>query len=349
MDSSLPTFQMDLSEVNEIIRSYSLNRVLLQFPEGLIEPLSLKVVKELREFFPSLEIYISANPCFGACDLAINEAVLLQCELLVHFGHSDFGFPLKEGTPLPVAYVPVLCPGFPEILTRNVLKLLHSRKWTHIAIFTTIQHLNSLTAFKAELTHSGIKLFLPNSRDDGCYQILGCLTPKITSPNLDGIICIAGGHFHAQAVLLRYSLPVIHIDPFIREINIFTEDFKSEFFKKRYAQIFHAKEAQTWGLLVGTKSGQYRPEEMKLARKWFTQAKKEIICFTSDFITPTYLENFVYIQAWVFLACPRLALESYSLRTPVLTLQELAVALGKLSWEDYIINPFLSPSLVNNL
>ncbi|MFX1251728.1 MAG: diphthamide biosynthesis enzyme Dph2 [Promethearchaeota archaeon] len=343
----IPTFEMDLSEVVEIIKTERLSRVLLQFPSGLIEPLSQKAINLLQKIANTLEIYISADVCFGACDLAINEAKLLQCELLIHFGHSDFGFPFKDED-IRVVYIPVTVPPLTEKLANQALKIILDQKWKKIAIFTTIQHMNRLNELLSKLTNSKINI-LSNKAGEPCQQILGCLIPKVSTQNLDAIVCVAGGNFHVEAVQLRNSIPVLHIDPFIGEYTILSERTKVEFFKKRYAQIYHTKAAKKWGILIGVKSGQYRPKEILLAKKWLDEAQKTIYLFTSGFINPNYLDNFVYIDAWIFSACPRLGLELHSTSVPILTIQELAVVLDKLKWEEYVQDPFISPYLIEKI
>ncbi|MFX0062013.1 MAG: diphthamide synthesis protein [Candidatus Hermodarchaeota archaeon] len=339
-----PTFEMDLSEAIEIIKTERINRVLLQFPSGLIEPLSQKAIKILQNISSTLELYTSADVCFGACDLAINEAKMLQCELLIHFGHSDFGYPFNDED-IRVVYIPITVPPLAEKIANQVLEIILERKWKKIAIFTTIQHLNRLNTLISKLSNSEINI-LSNKTGKPCQQILGCLIPVIPTQDIDAIVCVAGGNFHVEAIQLRYSIPILHIDPFIEEYIILSERTKIEFFKKRYAQIYHAKAAKKWGILIGVKSGQYRPKEIALAKKWLDEAQKTTFLFTSGVVNPTYLENFVYIDAWIFSACSRLSLELHSTSTSILTIQELAVVLGKLSWEKYVQDPFVSPYLI---
>ena len=68
----------------EIIKLGS-KRVLLQFPEGL-KPDAPKLAK-IIEKCGALAI-ISADPCYGGCDIAVSEAEGLGVDLIVHFGHA---------------------------------------------------------------------------------------------------------------------------------------------------------------------------------------------------------------------------------------------------------------------
>ncbi|MCL4403204.1 diphthamide synthesis protein, partial [Candidatus Marsarchaeota archaeon] len=62
-------------------------RILLQFPEGLKQE-ALRHAKELES--EGNEVFISASPTYGACDLAIDEAKNICADKIIHFGHAEF-------------------------------------------------------------------------------------------------------------------------------------------------------------------------------------------------------------------------------------------------------------------
>jgi 2-(3-amino-3-carboxypropyl)histidine synthase len=62
-------------------------RILLQFPEGLKQQ-ALSHAKRLES--EGNEVFVSASPTFGACDLALDEARAINADKLVHFGHCEF-------------------------------------------------------------------------------------------------------------------------------------------------------------------------------------------------------------------------------------------------------------------
>jgi len=66
---------------------------ILQIPDGLKRKV-LKIADELGD------VLIDCESCFGACDLAIQEAKNLSCEKIIHYGHSK----ILE-TEVPVEYV----------------------------------------------------------------------------------------------------------------------------------------------------------------------------------------------------------------------------------------------------
>src|SRR5271157_3184379 len=74
-------------------------RILLQFPEGLKQ----KALELSRKYeSEGHEVILSASACYGACDIAIDEARWLKADRIVHFGHNSF---VKADLGVPVEYV----------------------------------------------------------------------------------------------------------------------------------------------------------------------------------------------------------------------------------------------------
>ncbi len=79
-------FDFEEERIKQEITKLGAKRVLLQLPEGL-KPEAPRLAKIVEES-GALAI-ISADPCYGACDIAVNEAERLGVDLIVHFGHSN--------------------------------------------------------------------------------------------------------------------------------------------------------------------------------------------------------------------------------------------------------------------
>ncbi|HLN90198.1 MAG TPA: diphthamide synthesis protein, partial [Candidatus Binatia bacterium] len=78
-------FDFEEGRIKQEIVKLGAKRVLLQMPEGL-KPEAPKIA-EVVEKSGALAI-ISADPCYGACDIAVREAQSLGVDLIVHFGHA---------------------------------------------------------------------------------------------------------------------------------------------------------------------------------------------------------------------------------------------------------------------
>jgi 2-(3-amino-3-carboxypropyl)histidine synthase len=106
-------------------------------------------------------------------------------------------------------------------------------------------------------------------------------------------------------------------------------------FKQRWAVIEDAKEAKTFGVLLGTKPGQKRLEEALQVKKKLEGNGKMAYLLAAREITPEALMEFPTIDAFVNTACPRISLDdSTKFRKPILTKNEALVAIGELPWEE---------------
>ena len=79
-------FDFEEERIKQEIVKQGAKRVLLQLPEGLKPEASR--LSMIVEKAGALSI-ISADPCYGACDLGDNDANRLGADLVVHFGHSQ--------------------------------------------------------------------------------------------------------------------------------------------------------------------------------------------------------------------------------------------------------------------
>src|SRR3989344_2297259 len=88
-------------QIADEVKQTGAKRVLLQMPDGL----KGKATALMRELHAAgIESILSADPVYGACDIPVNEARQLKCDLIVHVGHSKFYRDAEHG--FPVLYVP---------------------------------------------------------------------------------------------------------------------------------------------------------------------------------------------------------------------------------------------------
>src|SRR6218665_1395095 len=69
------------------IRKANARRVCLQFPDGLFI-FAVPITNILREFNPDVEFVIMADTVYGACCVDDCKAKELDCDMLIHYGHS---------------------------------------------------------------------------------------------------------------------------------------------------------------------------------------------------------------------------------------------------------------------
>ena len=82
----IPGYSIDLEKIVKTIKKEKYKRVALQLPEGL-KTYASRIV-EFLENKTKATIIVSADPCFGACDIANNELKNLHVEFVIHIGHA---------------------------------------------------------------------------------------------------------------------------------------------------------------------------------------------------------------------------------------------------------------------
>jgi 2-(3-amino-3-carboxypropyl)histidine synthase len=166
--------------------------------------------------------------------------------------------------------------------------------------------------------------------------VIGCdfSNAQSISKDVEAFLFLGGGRFHAIGVELTTGKPTIIADPYEKRAYSLHDEVL-RVLKKRWASISEAKEAETFGVLIGLKTGQERVgKALEMKEKLEKNGKKATLLAVRE-VTPSVLMQFPDIDAYVNTACPRISLDdTLSFRTPVLTFNETLVMLGEISWEE---------------
>ena len=321
----------DLEEdrlVNEVRRRKA-NLVIIQLPEGL-KPEGPRLAS-LIEARTDASAIIMADPCYGACDLALGEAESLGVDMIVHYGHSE----MIQQTSHPTFYIEAKSKT--DVKTAIEAALLLLTPWKNIGLVTTVQHIHKLGEVKELLLKSRkVPMVGDSGRLKYAGQVVGCdySNAKAISNDVDAYLFIGGGKFHAIGVALSTSKPTIVADPYERKAFPI-QDKTTHILKKRWASIHEAKQAERMGILVGLKTGQKRLEKAIQLKRIADDLRKKTTLLAVTEITPEVLMQFPSIDAFVNTACPRVSLDdSGRFRKPLLTPREMLVALDQLNWEE---------------
>lgn len=314
--------------VNEVQRKKA-NLVIIQLPEGL-KPEGPRLASVIEERTDASAIII-ADPCYGACDLALSEAESLGADMIIHYGHTE----MMQQTSHPTLFIEAESEIDIKTAIQAAVPLL--KPWRTIGLVTTVQHIHKLGEVKELLLKSGKTPVVGDSRRfKYAGQVVGCdySNVKAVSKEVDAYLFIGGGRFHAIGVALSTSKPTIVADPYERKAFLIQKT-AANFLKKRWASIHDAKRAGRIGILIGLKTGQKRLEKAMELRRIADDLRKETTLLAVTEITPETLMQFPSIDVFVNTACPRISLDdSERYLKPLLTPRELLVALGQLSWED---------------
>ncbi|MBU3896639.1 MAG: diphthamide biosynthesis enzyme Dph2 [Nanoarchaeota archaeon] len=251
----------------------------LQIPDGL-KTKALEIADELGD------VVISCESCYGSCDIREDEAKLLGCDEIVHYGHSKM-----IDSDIKVEYVEKRESYDP---TEALGKL--NIKFNKIGLISAVQFLDSLDIAKKVL---GNRAILGG-------QVLGCdvsNAEKIVD-KVDCFLFIGSGKFHAIGVALKTGKPVFILNV---EHNRIEEVDVRLFEKQRIAAQVISRDAKVWGILVSTKLGQMNIKLAKQVRDKLKPKKSYIL--SMDEIRPEKLEG-IKVDAYVNTACPRIAIEN---------------------------------------
>jgi len=272
-------------------------KVFVQIPEGL-KYFSIKILNELKKIDASP--FLCAEPCFGACDIRDKDAKLLNCDLILHFGHRKFYKNFE--TEIPVIYIPL---NIEINIKKEILNNITENK---VGVVSNVQHLSSLENVKKSLEEIGKEVII------GGY-ILGCYfeNAKKIEKDVECFLFIGSGSFHVKELKRFTKKPVYHFDPEKNEIKKIEEDKKQEI--KRFLKIEKLKDAKRVGILISTKPGQY--ENVEKIEKYLEKMGKDVYKIVADRITN---EKLIGMDVDIFLntACPRIE-EDY-FKKPVINL-----------------------------
>lgn len=329
-------YNLEEQRISEEIKKQKAKRVLLQLPEGLKKeaPRLSNILQEKTQ----ATILVSGEPSWGACDLSVDEAKRLNIDLIVHFGHAPFHHP-----DIPVLYIET---HYEKDIKKIVTTYLATySKYKTVGLVASVQHVHQLPMIKKILEQQGMKVIIPEGKGRAFHQgqILGCeyTGPKGIEKDIEAYLTIANG-FHALGLLLSTEKPVILINPATDEIQDLTPQ-RAKYILQRDMYIEQARKAQSFGIIISTKSGQINTVMAEQLKNKIIAHNKEATIITLEEVRPNELNNFSTIDVFVTTACPRLAIEDTPrFSKPIITIKELLVALDELSFEESLKSGFIT-------
>lgn len=323
-------FDFEEERIKQEIARLGAKRVLLQMPQGL-KPQAARIAKAIEA--SGAVAIISADPCYGACDIAISEAEGLDADLIVHFGHARM---VKQGK-IPALYVEAHSNVSIDAAVLQAIPLLSN--YSKIGLATSIQHLKTLKKAEQILTDAGKTVHIGNSGQmPYAGQVLGCnySNAKTIADQVEAFLFIGGGMFHALGIALGTSKPTIIADPYDNRAYAITGEAQ-RLLKQRYASIQEAQVAKTFGILVGLKLGQKHLDSALQVKALAEKTGRSAFLLAGREITPEALLEFPGIDAYVNTACPRISLDAPGkFQKPILTVNEFMVVCGEISWMDML-------------
>lgn len=331
-----PSYNLEIERLIDEIARRRARRILIQIPDGLKpRAASLSNIIESRT---SAETFLSSSSCYGACDIALEQAKLLRADLIVHYGHTQFTL----GDSVPIIFLDARS----DLDLVSLLRKAEDEvsRWKKVGVATTVQHLDALKTVKDQLATRGIQAVIAprggHNIHDG--QIVGCdYTPlKIIADEVESFLVI-GSKFHGLGASLAVSKPVVLADPYSNRVTDMDKE-RERIIQRRYASIDQAKEAKNFGVILCTKTGQYNPAGAAAIKRQISNRGRTVCTIVADEITPDLLLNFEEVQVFVNTACPRLSLDDADrFAKPILSPKEALVTVGEMEWKNLLEQGFL--------
>lgn len=325
-------YDFDKAGLLRKIQEAKAKRVVLQLPDGL-RPHGFDMAKFL-ELEGGVEVIVSGDPCWGACDLALDQMKKFEADLIVHCGHAEIP-PLSVPN---VIYVEARAPWDISDPIKKAIVLLQEEE--RIGLLATVQHVQKLDEAKKILESAGKKVSIGKAAGWLKYngQVLGCdyNSVRFVAKDVDAFVLVAGGNFHGVGVYFTSGKRTIVVDPYTKEARDIT-DLAKRTLRKRYASVTKFRNCNKIGILVDTKSGQFNLKTTMYLKEKLEKRGKTCIVMAVAEIRPDELSSFNDLEAFVNTACPRVAVEDEErFEKPILNPNEVMLALGEIDLEKYL-------------
>ncbi len=307
--------------IREICESKGFKKILIQIPEGL-----RIYVDEICNELSNFDVFISLDPCYGACD------VKRDFDATFHIAHTKI-FECEN-----VFFIDY----FQEVRSlNNLLKFLDELP-KNIGIVTTAQFGYFMNELKSILEKSGKVVHIAKgkySKFPG--QIFGCYfePARIVEKNVDCFLFFGTGKFHAIGLGLITNKPIYCFDPILDKFFTIKNDVE-RYIRRRLIEISRAKntDMKRIGIIISSKPGQKRiGTALKLKEEIKRIGAKPFFLYMDD-ISPDKLVGLNF-DFYINTACPRLVDDYEKFKEfIILNPNEFYMLIGKIDkyyFEDY--------------
>lgn len=337
-------YDIDVGVIAKSIIGSRARRVVIQLPDGLKQySTALRDCIEEALGGYQAEIYIHVDSVFGACDLQYGQLYAsIRPDLIVHIGHTPYPAEISSpsvepgaGEGIRVVYVPALSkrPLPLEALREAARILREGHGASRVAVVSTSQHVHIVGGVVEALRGLGLDAVKPRGLAPYFLdsQVIGCDYRVARAVKADAYVYVGGGVFHPLGLYLATLKPVVQVDPYTGEAIDLTERGE-KLYRGRLYRVMQAFEARSWGIIVGIKTGQYRPWLVSRLVDEVKSRGGRYYLLASEVLTLQHLVSIdsADIDAFVVTSCPRLPTDDFwDYEKPVLTPGEAFMALRR--------------------
>ncbi len=335
----MPSLVVNLAEAKKFLEERESKTCIVQIPEGLKDKTTW-IIEELSA--SSENVFVKMDPCYGACDLPLNDMKALNADTVVHIGHG----PIHRHK--DIIYVPCYYELSEEEIGKNVARLLKElakRKIDSISLIANVQYSKYLPQIKKLLFNNGVNSFIGEGTRRIAVegQVLGCNYTVVeqVQPSVQANVYFGDGYFHPQGLIFSTKKPVIVVNPLHGTVEEIGEKNRDRLMRKRFAAIAKASEAKSFGIIVSIKSGQRQKEKALELKKAIEGRGKKAYLLEMDLVVESYMAG-IKVDCLVNTACNRIVLDdAENWKTLILNPTECLIAIGEKKWEEWRADEFL--------
>lgn len=298
---------IDENRICEIIKARRPHSVALNGPVGLIAKIQDAAYNISEKF--GIPVYIVGDTCWGSCDLNTHAADMLGVDILFNIGHTVSRETFGEKVIMINAYDDI---SFDRVARKCALSL-QKEQYRTLSLLTDSQHLNQLHNVKNIFEQYGYRVIIGKGKGqltDG--QVFGCeFYPAFGIREIvDAHIFLGQSRFHTISIAMSTERPTYMLDPYFEEY--FQINKEAEIVKKRaILSIYNALDARRIGIIIGLKDGQFAKIEALKLKKLFEDLGRSVQLIAMTNLDNEGIQNFKGIDAFVEVACPRIATDNH--------------------------------------
>ncbi len=316
--------QIDEEKIFSTISERNPRSVALDGPDGIIKKIQNCAEKVRDEF--NIPVYIIGDTSWGSCDLNIHAAEMLGVDILFNIGHTismeSFGNKV------------IMVDAFDDIDFSKIAKKcaveLKKKNFKIISLATISQYIRSMQNVKEVFESHGYEVVIGRGKghlNDG--QVFGCEFYPVydTKDHVDAYLFLGQSIFHSASIAIVTQKPTFMLDPYFNEYSEIS-DIARKLEKKAILAVYKAQDAETIGIIIGLKEGQFAKIKALELKRLLEEAGKKILLIAMTEITDERLLSFEGIDAFIQVACPRIGTDNH-FHKPVLSVPQ-AISLIKL-------------------
>lgn len=315
--------RIDEKRIFEVIEQRRPRSVALNGAEALIPKLQ-DAADHIAEKF-RIEAYVIGDTCWGSCDLNTHAVDMLGADILFSVGHTVAMETFGDKVVMINAYDDV---GFEKVAEKFAADM--KGKYSTISLLTDSQHLEQVEPARKVFERHGYRVIIGRGKGQlRDAQVFGCefYPAWNVQKQVDAYVFLGQSQFHSASVAMSTEKPTFMLDPYFEEYTQVNE-FAQGLQKRAILSIYKALDAERIGLIIGLKEGQFAHVRALELKKEFEKLGKKVQLIALTEITNDRVQVFKGIDAFVQVACPRIATDNH-FGKPMLSVPQ-ALALIKL-------------------